>query len=82
MLPVGKPLIGTQVFLSKINNEVLNLFEINLKGKSLMRCYLNNNLKKISSYNTRDVGVLSKNKNLFVVGRLDNILNLVMRKFT
>ena len=38
-----------------------------------MRCYLNNNLKKISSYNTRDVGVLSKNKNLFVVGRLDNI---------
>ena len=73
MLPVGKPLIGTQVFLSKINNEVLNLFEINLKGKSLMRCYLNNNLKKISSYNTRDVGVLSKNKNLFVVGRLDNI---------
>ena len=73
MLPVGKSLIGTKVFLSKINNEVRNLFEINLKGKSLMRCYLNDNLKKISSYKTGDVGFFSKNKNLFVIGRLDNI---------
>jgi acyl-CoA synthetase (AMP-forming)/AMP-acid ligase II len=73
ILPVGKPIIGTKIFLSKINNEVKNLFEINLKGNSLMRGYLNNNLKKIPCYNTRDVGFFSKNKNLFVVGRLDNI---------
>ena len=60
--------------MSKINNDIKDLFEVNLKGNSLMRTYLNNSLiKNISSYNTRDVGFISKDKNLYIVGRLDNI---------
>jgi long-chain acyl-CoA synthetase len=75
ILPVGKPLSGTKIIISKINNDIKDLSEVNLEGNSLMRAYLNNNslIKNISSYNTKDVGFISNDKNLYIVGRLDNI---------
>ena len=40
-----------------------------------MRGYLNDNRKplKINEYRTKDLGFLSSNKNLYLIGRLDNI---------
>jgi len=75
MLPVGKPLRGTKIFIRSKNNDINKKGEIILKGNSLMRGYLNSKKKpiKIKEYRTKDIGFLTSNKNLYLIGRLDNI---------
>ena len=76
ILPVGKPLDGTKVKIRKFKKEIQkNYGEINLSGNSLMRTYLDFRFKnkKIVKYNTKDIGYISSDKNIFVIGRTDNI---------
>ena len=76
ILPVGKALDGTKVKIKKSKkNMEKNYGEINLSGNSLMRAYLDFKFKnkKIIRYNTKDIGYISSDKNLFVIGRTDNI---------
>ena len=76
ILPVGKPLDGTKVKIRKLKKEIQkNYGEINLSGNSLMKNYLDFRFKnkKIIKYNTKDIGYISSDKNIFVIGRTDNI---------
>ena len=54
MLPVGKALRGTKIFISNKNRNKYKKGEIILKGNSLMRGYLNIRKKiiKINEYKT------------------------------
>ena len=75
MLPVGKALRGTKIFISNKNRNKYKKGEIILKGNSLMRGYLHTRKKiiKINEYKTKDIGFFSSDQNLYLVGRLDNI---------
>ena len=76
ILPVGKTLDGTNVKIKKFKKELQkNYGEINLSGNSLMRTYLDFRFKnkKIIKYNTKDIGYISPDKNIYVIGRTDNI---------
>ena len=76
ILPVGKPIKGTKVRIIKSSREIQKKYgEINISGNSLMRTYLDFKFKnkKIAKYNTKDIGYISSNKNIFVIGRTDNI---------
>ncbi len=76
IIPVGKALKGTRIYIKKNkDNWSENYGEINLSGNSLMRGYLDfkSKKKKINYFNTKDIGYISPEKNLYVIGRTDNI---------
>ena len=75
-LPVGKPILGTKIFIKSSKKiDVKKKGEIVLSGNSMMSGYLNvrKSEKKIINFNTKDIGYFSKDKNLFIIGRLDNV---------
>ena len=74
-LPVGKAIKGTKIIIKNHKQKNKNYGEIILSGNSLMRGYINSKkkIKKTIIYKTKDIGFFSADKNLFVLGRLDNI---------
>ena len=76
LLPVGKPITGTKIFIKKSKKiDMKKKGEIVLSGNSMMSGYLNERKseKKIINFNTKDIGYFSKDKNLFIIGRSDNV---------
>ena len=79
---VGKPLEGVKIKIQKKNPLDKNGL-IFISGKSLMRCYLDEKpKKKYKWYNTGDLGFFDKNKNLFLMGRNDNIFRVGHEKLS
>lgn len=76
VVPVGKPLKGIKLKIDK-KKSYLKTGEVMVSGSSLMRCYLNlPNITKAKFkkkwFKTGDLGYLDENKDLILVGRVDD----------
>ncbi len=76
---VGKPAPGVKIKIKKID-EKLEIGEILIQGKNVIKNYWDNSIADENLENgwlqTSDIGYLDNDKNLFLVGRNDDIINI------